>query len=106
MTKEEALKLFENRKVRTVWDDKAEKWYFSVIDVVAVLTDSDNPRRYWSDLKRKLHMERSELYEKIVQFKMTSSDGKQLPLAEETHTNTINKNMYHISSFHEKTALK
>ena len=54
MTKKDAIKIFEDKKIRAVWDDKKEEWFFSIVDVVAVLTDSDNPRRYWSDLKRKL----------------------------------------------------
>jgi len=70
------IKLFEEKQVRTVWDEENEKWWFSVVDVIAVLTDSDNPRRYWSDLKRKLKAEGSQLYENIVQLKMLSSDGK------------------------------
>lgn len=76
MTKKDAIKIFEDKKIRTVWDDKTEEWYFSIIDVIAVLTDSDNPRRYWSDLKRKLSKEGSQLYANIVQLKMPSSDGK------------------------------
>ena len=70
------IRLFEEKKVRTLWNDEEEEWYFSVIDVVAVLTDSENPRRYWSDLKRKLISEGSQLYDKIVQLKMPASDGK------------------------------
>ena len=73
---ETKLKLFNEKTVRTVWNADEEEWYFSVVDVVAVLTDSENPRRYWSDLKRKLTAEGSELYDKIVQLKMQSSDGK------------------------------
>lgn len=73
---ENKIKVFENKQVRTVWDVEAEEWYFSVVDVVAVLTDSENPRRYWSDLKRKLVAEGSQLYEKIVQLKLQASDGK------------------------------
>ena len=74
---ENKLKLFNEKQIRTEWNAEEEEWYFSVVDVVAVLTDSDNPRRYWSDLKRKLTAEGSELYEKIVQLKMKSpSDGK------------------------------
>ena len=73
---ENKIKVFENKQVRTVWDAEAEEWYFSVVDVVAVLTDSENPRRYWSDLKRKLVAEGSQLYEKIVQLKLQASDGK------------------------------
>jgi hypothetical protein len=70
------LKLFEDKKVRTLWDSEQEKWYISVIDVIGILTESANPRRYWSDLKIKLTKEGSQLYEKIVQLKMQSSDGK------------------------------
>ena len=54
MTKREISKLFEDRKIRTVWDDKEEKWYFSIVDVVAVLTDSENPQTYWRILKNRL----------------------------------------------------
>lgn len=73
---ETKLKLFNEKTVRTVWNADEEEWYFSVVDVVEILTDSENPRRYWSDLKRKLTAEGSELYDKIVQLKMQSSDGK------------------------------
>ncbi len=72
------LQLFENKRIRTAWDEEREEWYFSIVDVVAVLTDSENPRRYWSDLKRKLNAEgASELYEKIVQLKLLAPDGKR-----------------------------
>ena len=76
MTQKQALQLFEERRVRTVLDDQQEKWYFSIVDVCQVLTDSDNPRRYWSDLKRKLLAEGSQVYEEIVQLKLRASDGK------------------------------
>lgn len=76
MTKKEAIKIFEEKKVRTLWDDETEEWYFSVVDVVSVFTDSENPRRYWSDLKRKLSVEGSQLYAQIVQLKLSSADGK------------------------------
>lgn len=76
MTHKNEIKLFEEKKVRTLWDDEKEEWYFSIVDVIDVLTDSPNPRRYWSDLKRKLVKEGSELYANIVQLKMLSSDGK------------------------------
>lgn len=76
MTKKDAIKLFEEKKVRAAWDDEKEDWYFSVIDVVEILTESPNPRRYWSDLKSKLQKEGSQLYANIVQLKMLSSDGK------------------------------
>lgn len=73
-----AIQLFEGNQIRSVWDSEQEEWYFSVVDIVAVLTESANPRRYWSDLKRKLQIEEgaNELYEKIVQLKFKSSDGK------------------------------
>ena len=70
------IKLFEDKQVRHIWDEENEKFWFSVIDIIEILTDSDNPRRYWSDLKRKLKAEGSQLYENIVQLKMPSSDGK------------------------------
>ena len=57
MTKREVSKLFEDRKIRTIWDDKEEKWYFSIVDVVAVLTDSENPQTYWRVLKNRLKKE-------------------------------------------------
>jgi len=71
------IKLFEEKKVRTHWDTEQEKWYFSVIDVVEVLTGSSIPKRYWSDLKKKLAKEGSEVYEKIVHLKMLAADGKK-----------------------------
>ena len=76
MKKETSIKLFEDRKVRVIWNEKNEKWYFSVVDVVGVLTESENSRRYWSDLKIKLEKEGSQLYENIVQLKLLASDGK------------------------------
>jgi hypothetical protein len=72
----EAIKIFEEKKVRTVWDENSEQWYISIIDVVEVLTGSERPRKYWSDLKVKLNKEGSELSAKIGQLKMKSSDGK------------------------------
>ena len=73
-----SIQLYEDQKIRTAWDAEKEEWYFSIIDVISVLTGTANPRRYWSDLKRKLKAEgANELYEKIVQLKMLSSDGKR-----------------------------
>ena len=73
-----SIQLFEDQKIRTAWDAEKEEWYFSIIDVISVLTGTANPRRYWSDLKRKLKAEgANEVYEKIVQLKMLSSDGKR-----------------------------
>ena len=78
MTKENSIKLFESKQIRVHWDNVVEKWYFSIIDIIETLTDSSNPRRYWSDLKRKLTKEGfSQLYEIIVQLKLKSSDGKK-----------------------------
>ena len=74
--KQTAIKLFENKQIRTVWDEEKEEWYFSVVDVCEVLAETDRPRKYWSDLKKKLHMEGSELSEKIGQLKMEGLDGK------------------------------
>lgn len=76
MDKKNNVKLFDNKKIRTKWDSEIEDYYFSVIDVIAVLTESKNPRRYWSDLKNKLKKEGNQLYENIVQLKMMSNDGK------------------------------
>jgi hypothetical protein len=72
-----AVKLFESKKVRTHWDEKTETWYFSIIDVIGILTGSSIPKRYWSDLKKKLTIEGSQLYEDIVQLKFESTDGKK-----------------------------
>jgi BRO family, N-terminal domain len=72
------IKLFESQKIRSHWDAEKEKWYFSIVDIIQVLTDSKNPRRYWSDLKRKLEQEGFiQLYEIIVQLKLESGDGKK-----------------------------
>ena len=73
------IKLFESKHIRNEWNESAQKWYFAIIDVVEILTESNNPRRYWGDLKRKLNSEGfSQLYEIIVQLKMISSDGNKL----------------------------
>ena len=77
MENKNAIQLFEDQPIRAAWDEEKEEWYFSVVDVCQVLSGTDNPRRYWSDLKRKLKAEGSELYEKIVQLKMKASDGKK-----------------------------
>ncbi|GAB1398378.1 BRO family protein [Saprospiraceae bacterium] len=76
MSKKEAIQIFEEKLVRTLWDAGQEKWYFSIIDVIEILTSSDRPRKYWSDLKTKLKKEGSKLSEKIGQLKMQSADGK------------------------------
>ena len=77
MSEQDKIQLFENQPIRTAWNEEQEEWYFSIVDVIDVLTGSENPRRYWSDLKRKLKAEgATQLYEKIVQLKIVSSDGK------------------------------
>ena len=74
--KKNELQLFENKQVRTLWDAKQEKWYFSIIDVIEILTGSPNARKYWSVLKTRLKKEGSELATNCSQLKMQSSDGK------------------------------
>ena len=76
MTKKETLKLFEERKVRTVWDDEKEKWYFSIVDVVSVLTDSVDATAYWRKLKQRLKEEGNETVTKCHGLKMKATDGK------------------------------
>jgi len=76
MTQQNAIKIFEERKVRSVWDGDAEEWYFSVVDVVAVLTDSENPQVYWRVLKKRLSDEGNETVTNCNAFKMPAADGK------------------------------
>ena len=76
MTKETAIKLFEEKQVRTVWDAEQEKWFLSIVDVIEILTDSLNPRKYWSVLKTRLKKEGSQLATNCSQLKLQSSDGK------------------------------
>ena len=76
MTKKQAIQLFEEKKVRTIWDDEQEKWYFSIIDTVAVLTDSTNPTAYWRKLKQRLKAEGNETVTNCHGLKMLAPDGK------------------------------
>lgn len=76
MEKETAIKLFEQKQVRTHWNDDEQKWYFSVIDVIEILTKSPRPRKYWNALKTKLKEEGSELSQNMGQLKMKATDGK------------------------------
>jgi len=76
MDEKYAIKLFEEYKIRTKWDPEIDDYYYSVIDVIAVLTESKNPNRYWSDLKRKLSDESGQPYENIVRLKLKATDGK------------------------------
>ena len=77
MTQKESIRLFEERKVRAIWDDEQEEWYFSIVDVISILTDSPNPRKYWSVLKTALKREGSELTTNCSQLKMQAADGKK-----------------------------
>lgn len=77
MTQKESIRLFEERKVRAIWDDEQEEWYFSIVDVISILTDSPNPRKYWSVLKTRLKREGSELTTNCSQLKMQATDGKK-----------------------------
>ncbi|MCR4734345.1 MAG: hypothetical protein K5829_05015 [Treponema sp.] len=70
------IKIFENKNVRTVWNEEEEDWYFSVVDIVEILSGTDRPRKYWNDLKKKLAMEGSEVSDKIGHLKLPASDGK------------------------------
>jgi len=76
MKEKESIKIFEDKQVRTLWNEEAEKWFVSIVDMVEVLTQSDRPRKYWSDLKAKLKKEGSGVSEKIGQLKMKAPDGK------------------------------
>lgn len=76
MAKQEAIKIFEAKKVRTVWDDETEEWYFSIVDVIAVLTDSDNPPVYWIALKKRLLTEGNETVTNCNGLKRQATDGK------------------------------
>ncbi len=75
----EEIKIFEQSNIRSSYDEKQEKWFFSIIDIIAVLTESKNPKRYWSDLKSKLSSEEgfSQVYDKIVRLKIVAPDGKK-----------------------------
>ena len=76
MKQQNTVKIFEDKKVRTLWDNEQEKWYFSIVDTIEVLTASPNPRKYWSVLKTRLKKEGSQLATNCSQLKMQSADGK------------------------------
>ena len=77
MSKQEIIKIFGDRKIRSVWDDEAEIWYFSIVDVVAVLTESVNPANYWKVLKNRLKKEGNETVTNCNQLKLRAVDGKR-----------------------------
>lgn len=76
MTQKNKIQLFEQKKVRTLWDDEREKWYFSIVDVVGILTDSVDGRKYWNKLKQRLKEEGNETVTNCHQLKMRAADGK------------------------------
>ena len=76
MTQDTAIKLFNDKQIRTLWDNDQEKWFFSIVDVIGILTESPNPRKYWSVLKTRLKAEGSQLATNCSQLKMLSADGK------------------------------
>ena len=76
MTQETAIKLFEEKQVRSIWDDEQEKWYISIVDVIAVLTESIDPSAYWRKLKQRLKEEGNETVTNCHGLKMIASDGK------------------------------
>lgn len=76
MGSNKSIILFNKNEVRRHWDKEKELWYFSIVDIIEVLTDNKRPRKYWNDLKKKLLQEGSQLSENIGQLKMQSSDGK------------------------------
>jgi uncharacterized protein (DUF2225 family) len=77
MKKDNSIIIFNQKQVRRAWDEEKELWYFSVVDVIEILTNNQRPRKYWNDLKTKLVEEGSQLSEKIGQLKLQSSDGKK-----------------------------
>ncbi len=77
MNQENSIILFNQKEVRRYWSEDSEQWYFSIIDIVAILSETSNPKRYWSDLKSKLKREGSQVYENIVHLKMLAPDGKK-----------------------------
>jgi hypothetical protein len=77
VTQEQSIVHFEDKDIRRIWDEEGEKWLFSIIDVIGSITGSSRPKRYWTDLKKKLDTEGFELYENIVQLKFLAKDGKK-----------------------------
>ena len=91
MAQEEAIKLFDEKQVRYVWDDEQEKYYFSVVDVIQVLTDSENPRKYWSVLKTRLKQEGSELATNCSQLKLQATTCLQKRLRSSTSRRKVTR---------------
>ena len=85
MTKQQAIRFFEQKQVRTVWDDEQEKWYFSIVDVASILTESADGRKYWNKLKQRLKEEGNETVTNCHQLKLRAEDGK-MRLTDDTTT--------------------
>jgi DNA-damage-inducible protein D len=77
MEKSHSIVLFNQKEIRRIWDEEKELWYFSIVDIVEILTESPRPRKYWNALKTKLKQEGSELSQKVGQLKLESPDGKK-----------------------------
>ena len=90
--------LFEGSEIRSIWDNEKEEYYFSVVDVIGALTDTKTPRNYWSDLKRKLVAEGSQLHEKIVQLKLKSKKDEKNYLTDTLDTKGILRLIESVSS--------
>lgn len=93
------IKLFQNQEVRSHWDAEREQWLFSVIDIIQALTGNERPRKYWSDLKKKLKVEGSEVSDKIGQLKMLAPDGKSR-LTDVANTESLLRLIQSISAGH------
>lgn len=101
MTKKQALQAFEERNVRTIWDDKQEKWYFSIIDVVAVLTNSVDAAAYWRKLKQRLKDEGNETVTNCHRFKVPALDGK-MRLTDVADTEQLSLHQKQVIFYHQQ----
>ena len=95
------VKLFDDRKVRTIWNEDEEKWYFSIVDVIAVLTDSDNPQTYWRVLKNRLKKEGNETVTNCNALKLPAADGKMRKRAAESRSGQNANRLGARSQWHE-----
>ena len=106
MTKKDAIKVFEDRQVRILWDAEKEKWYISIVAVIAVLTDSSNPTNYWKVLKHRLSKEGSQLVTNCNQLKMQSSDGKYYKTDVADTEIEKNLNLKRVKKLHDNNLLE
>lgn len=105
MTRHNQIQIFEEKKVRTIWDDAEEKWYFSIVDAVAVLTDSVDPTAYWRKLKQRLKAEGNETVTTCHGLKMKAPDGK-MRLTDVADTEQLFRLIQSIISLNTRTALQ